>query len=494
MALVGVASMKMPQRSLKKNTVYNTIKTVSAIIFPLITFPYISRILLPENIGKINFGSSIVSYFSLIASLGISVYAIRECSSVRDDKEKLSETASQIFSINIITTIIAYVMLGITLLMSSKLADYKSLIVIQSMSILASTLGADWLNSAMEDFRYITLRTVMFQFVSLALMFAFVHKSEDYMLYAIISLISSTGASVMNIWYRRRYCRVRFVKDIRWKRHLTSIIFLFVMLLAQDIFSNVDITMLGAIHGDREVGIYATAYKMANIIAVSLSSIVWVLMPRVSYYFAVGKLDEIRRLLNKTLNIYNTISTPCMLGLFLLSDDIINIIAGNSFSDSAGVLRILSIAHLFNFYGAAFWGNIVLLSSKRESAYTLICCASALMNVVTNFLLIPIFGAKGAAFTTCLCYAMMLIWLVYLTDKRIRVRATSKSLFSPLCGYLGICVVCIFSRQMASQWVRVIFSIIASIIVYFAIQIAYKNALIMEFLEKGMQKFGRPQK
>ena len=177
----------MTEKSIKRNTVYNAIKTLSSIIFPLITFPYISRVLLTENSGKIDFGLSIVSYFSLIASLGITTYAIRECSAVREEKNKLSYVASQLWSINIITTVVAYIALTVTLLCYRKLDNYRTLIIIQSLSILATTLGADWLNSAMEDFKYITIRTVAFQFFSLLLMLIFVHKPEDYMKYAVIT-------------------------------------------------------------------------------------------------------------------------------------------------------------------------------------------------------------------------------------------------------------------------------------------------------------------
>ena len=169
------ASRYMTQKSIKKNSIYSMLKTGSAILFPLITFPYISRVLLTDSVGKINFGLSIVSYFSLIASLGINTYAIRECSAARENKEKLSNIASQIFSINIVTTVMAYIALAITLLCYPRLENYRVLIVVQSLTIGATTLGADWLNSAMEDFKYITLRTVTFQFLSLVLMFILVY-------------------------------------------------------------------------------------------------------------------------------------------------------------------------------------------------------------------------------------------------------------------------------------------------------------------------------
>ena len=141
-------------QNIKANSILNVIKTISSIVFPLITFPYISRVLMPENVGKVNFGTSYISYFSMIASLGITTYAIRECSSVRENNNLLGQKSSEIFSISICTTAISYILLAISLLLFRKLDSYRVLIVIQSTSILFTTLGADWLNSAMEDFKY----------------------------------------------------------------------------------------------------------------------------------------------------------------------------------------------------------------------------------------------------------------------------------------------------------------------------------------------------
>ena len=283
----------MSEKSIKVNAILNVIKTISSIIFPLITFPYISRVLQPENIGKVNFGSSFVSYFSLIASLGITTYAIRECSAVRGDKKKLGEKVSQIFSINVCTTIIAYVLLGLSLIFFRKLDSYCTLIIIQSTVILFTTWGADWLNSAMEDFKFITIRSIGFQFISLILMFILVHQPEDYLKYAAITVLSSCGANITNILYRRKYCTVRFTKDMHWQEHFKPILLLFVMILAQTVFNNTDTTMLGLMKGDFEVGIYSTAHKMKNIIVQVVASLCWVVMPRMSYYFAEGDWNKI---------------------------------------------------------------------------------------------------------------------------------------------------------------------------------------------------------
>ena len=333
----------MEQKSIKKNTVFSTIKILSSILFPLITFPCITRVLSTDNVGKINFGLSIVSYFTLISSLGISTHAIRECSAVRENKKKLEQIASQIFTINVLTTIIAYICLAITLLFYSKLADYRCLIIIQSFSIVASMLGTDWLNSAMEDFKYITIRTVCFQLLSLILLFIFVHKPEDYMKYAVISVLASGGASITNIWHRKKYCTVRITKDICLKKHLKPIMLLFVMILSQTIFNNLDMTMLGIYVGDAEVGIYSAAHKIYNIVNQLVASLLWVIMPRLSYYFSKNDYNKINELLRKVLGFYFFFGLPCAIGTFFISKDIIIVVAGLDFVDAFSVLRIFMI-------------------------------------------------------------------------------------------------------------------------------------------------------
>lgn len=166
----------MSNNLVRKNTVLNIIKSICTVVFPLITFPYISRTLLADGVGKINFGNSVVSYFFLFASLGVATYALKECAQNRNRREDLSKTASEIFSINMTSTILSYVVLVLLLVFARPLHNYRFLIVIQSTGILFNTLGAEWINSAMEDFTYITLRSIFFQGLSIVLMFIFVHR------------------------------------------------------------------------------------------------------------------------------------------------------------------------------------------------------------------------------------------------------------------------------------------------------------------------------
>lgn len=151
----------------RKNSIYSLLKAFSQVVFPLITFPYISRVLHAENVGKVNFANSIISYVSLAASLGITTYAVRECSKIKDDKNKLENMVGQIISFNMVTTFIAYIGLALALLAAKPLENYREMIIILSTTVLFTTLGADWLNTAMEDFKYITVRTFLFQLIFL---------------------------------------------------------------------------------------------------------------------------------------------------------------------------------------------------------------------------------------------------------------------------------------------------------------------------------------
>lgn len=482
----------MEKQSIKKNTVYNAIKTFSTILFPLITFPYISRILLAENVGKVNFGLSIISYFSLIASLGISTYAIRECSAVRNNKAMLDDRASQIFSINVFTTILAYVLLFITLLGYHKLDNYRILILIQSLSIIFTTLGTDWLNSAMEDFRYITIRTVVFQFIAIVLMFAFIHRPEDYLKYAAISLVSSSGAQIVNIWYRKRYCNVKFTLNIDWQTHMGPIIMLFVMILAQDIFSNVDSTMLGLMQGDRAVGIYTSAQKVNKVVSQVVSSILWVIMPRMSLYFSEKNYKEINRLLRKLLGFNLLLGLPCVVGQMVLSKDIILIIAGNDFVDAAPVLRIRALSMLFALFGGNLLGNAVLLPSKKEKYYMIVCVITALINIATNYLLIPKYGPIGAAITTAFCSFCILVMLVFKVDRNIRFNNVLNLIISPVIGCIGITAICFVLSNIEGLAVRAILSIVSSVIVYGTIQLLFKNEIAMAVVNSVFRRMRRP--
>jgi O-antigen/teichoic acid export membrane protein len=474
--------------SLKKNTIFNLIKTLSTIVFPLITFPYISRVLHAENVGKINFSASIVSYFALFATLGLTTYAVRECSKVRSNTAELSKTASQLISISVVTTIISYIVLFLCLAFWSKLWNYQSLILIQSVSIICTSLGADWLNTAMEDFRYITIRTFIFQVIALIAMFVFVTKPEHYIIYAGISLISSSGGNIVNIFYRRKYCKVYFTFKMDWRKHIKPILLLFAMMLSQTINNNIDTTILGIIKGDLDVGLYSTANKIFNIANQVSASIIWVVMPQLSAGFANKNYKQVNKLLRYASGFLIDFNFPCMIGMLFLSKEILSIIAGSEYIAAPGCLQIFAIALLFTIL-TAIYTNMILLSSGREAQALIACIVSAVLNIITDIIFIPYFGINAAAATTAISQFVIYIISSRKKDSNISFGNVKSLLYGPIVGCIfEVILITIIKLLFKSSWIKIILSIFFSIFFYIIILIKTKNEFacetVLPFFEK----------
>lgn len=480
----------MSNISIKKNTVYSIFKACCSVIFPLITFPYISRVLLPENVGKVSFSLNIVNYFSLLASLGVSVYAIRECARVRDDKDALSRVASEIFSINFCLTVVSYALLFLSLIFVPQFQDYRMLIAVQSINILLTTLGADWLNSAVEDFRYVTLRSFACQLISLIAMFLFVKNGNDYFIYAVIGVVASTGANFMNIFYRGRFCRVRLVKQMNWKHHFPPIFQLFVMQLAQVVFSNADITMLGLMRSDYEVGLYTAAIRIYTYVGQLMASILWVVMPRLSMYYAEKDYDQINPLLRKILCYLVALGLPCVVGICAMAPEILMVIGGEEYLAAVPALRILMIALLFSLFGGSFIGNVIMLTSNREKIFLVVCCITAVVNVVLNGLLIPFFGITAAAGTTAFSSLLIFVLLLPKVEKQIKIGNYVSVFLLPVIGCALIyLIVCLGQWFIENTWIRILVTIPCSVAAYGVVLLIGKYELAQSVITPILARF-----
>lgn len=454
-------------KSVKINIILNALKTMASIIFPLITFPYVSRILQAENIGKVQFAASIISYFSLLASLGISMYAIREGSAIRDDKEKLEKFCSQIFSFNVLSTIVAYIGIIILLIFMKREAEYKYLIIIQSMTIVFTTLGVDWINSIFEDFKYITIRSILIQFLTLILTFIFIRSSNDYYSYAIISVISSVGANILNIFYVRKYCKIKLTTNIEFKKHFKPIILLFSNYIASTIYKDADITMLGAMCGEYNVGIYYVAVKTYNIIKQLLNSIVAVIIPRISNYEANNQSNEKNYLLDQVLRIIILFTFPIITGLIMLKEQIILIIAGESYMDAVVPFIILSVS-LFFAVLANFTSNMILIVHKKEKISLISTIIAATTNFILNIILIPVLKETGAAITTLIAEMLVALITGYHAYKYYKPQKMLRTILAVLVGCSFIVIIITFIRNLnLTNIFEVIISVFLSIIGYF---------------------------
>lgn len=423
----------MKHKSVKLNIILNIVKTFLSIVFPLITFPYVSRILQADSIGKVQFATSIVSYFLLLASLGISTYAIREGSFLKQDKNKLQEFCNQIFSFNLLTTMISYLFLFLLLLFMNKAVEYKYLIIIQSLTMIFTTLGVDWINSIFEEYLYITIRNVFIQIVTLILTFLLIKNTTDYYIYAIILVISSVGANILNYFYVKKYIKIHFTFHMNIKKHLKPILILFSSSLATTIYNSSDITMLGLICTDYIVGIYYIGTKIYSIAKQLLNSAIAVAIPRISYYISNFKELEKEELLNKLFYFIIIIILPFVTGMISLNQEIILLISGQEYIRASSSLFLLSFALLFAVL-ANFSSNLILITHKEETKSLISTITAAILNLVLNFIFIPLFQEQGAAFTTLLAECVAAIISTMYAKKYFKAIRNYKLIISSFFG------------------------------------------------------------
>lgn len=477
------------KKSLSLNAVMNAVKTLMAVIFPLITFPYASNVLQVENLGKVNFANSVCGYFLLFAGLGISSYAVREGSKYVNDREKLSAFSSEMFSINMISSVISYLALGVFLLCSAKLRGYTDLLLIMSLQIFFTTIGTEWIFTIFEEYTYITVRGMVFQVLSLVALFLFVKDQNDYCIYAGISVFAAVGANVLNYFRARKYCDIHFTWKIDWKTHMKPILIIFASTLATTLYVSSDTTILGILGSDYNVGIYAVAGKIYGIVKNLLSAVLVVSIPRLSHYAGIGAKKEFNTLFNQIFNALIVVVAPAVIGLFLLSREVVLFISGESYLDAVQPLQILSLALLVCLFGWLY-NSCALLPCRKEKELFFVTLVSGLLNVGLNLLLIPYFKESAAAFTTLLAELCSLIMCHAYSKGLVKIEVNWKIIGSVGVGCVGIVITCTVVKMLALPLLASIFAaVLGSIVVYGIILIALKNPLVFEYLEKFRKKF-----
>lgn len=479
----------MRRKSLKINAILNMAKQLCVILFPLITVPYASRILQTVNYGKYNFAQSIVSYFLLIAGLGVVNYAIREGASIREDKKKFHKFANEIFTINLISTIVSYLILFTLIIYSNLLKEYRLLIIVQAISILLTTIGADWINSIYEDYLYLTIRYLAMQTISIICLFLFIKTSEDYIKYSIVTLIATYGGSLLNIFYIRKYTHLRLVWNKHLIIHLKPIIFLFFNTIAVTIYVNSDITILGLIKNERDVGIYSLSTKIYILIKQILNSLIVVTLPRLSALLGQHNINAYQKLSTKIMDALGTIIFPTVICLFFMSKLTIQLVGGIEYIDGNKALKILSIS-LFFAVLACFYCCAIILPFKQEKICLIASTISAIINIGLNLIFIPLWSYDGAAFTTLLAEIIEFIIFFKISSNFSRVRFSKRVLYSVCIGCIFIGIICVFvPKNIQGIYHRIFITISLSMIVYFLVQILMKNYIIIDILKNVINQF-----
>ena len=477
----------MKKKSISVNAILNAFRTGLSVIFPLITYPYAFRVLHAENIGKVNFASSVVGYFILIAALGFSSYAIREGAKIREDKNKISNFISQIISMNLISTIIAYVLLVIVVFCSPKLNSYALLIFISSLVIIIKTLNVEYLNTIYEEYLFITIRSIIGQIISLVLLFVLVHSSKDYFWYVAITVFAEFFVCVLNLQHYKKKISFRLTIHLNIKQHIKPILLLFANSVATVIYVNSDTTMLGFICGDESVGFYTLPVKIYTVIKNVCAAFYSVAIPSIAFYAGSNDKDSIKKIYTDICSKSILLLIPTGAGLFCVAKEIVMIMGGKEYMCSVSTLQILSLSLIGAIMGGlvTYCLNIPLC---REGVNMTATIFSAIINIILNFILIPMYEQNGAAITTVISEFFVFIFCVlYKKDifEYANVRAILKNVMYSLLGAVTVILVS-FGIHLTKlrEIISVLFIGLLSCVLYIVELYCFKNEIVVSIINK----------
>jgi O-antigen/teichoic acid export membrane protein len=392
----------------------NFLMNASALLFPLITFPYVSRVLLSEGNGKVAFASSVVSYFMMVASLGIPTYGIRACAKVRDDKQALSKVVQELLWIHLTMTFLVSAVYAWMLFFVPKFASERSLFVINGASMLLNVFAMTWFYNALEQYAYITVCNLVGKVLSLVLLFRLVRGPSDYVVYAGITVLASSLSYLCNVVYARKFITFRKQGTYEFRRHIKPILIFFATSAAIQVYTNLDVVMLGFLKGDTAVGYYNASIKVKLILTMLITSLGTVLLPRLSYYVKQKNQDAFREMIQKAVQFVVVFGTPCTLFFLLFAKESILFLAGEDFYGAIRPMMFLMPTVLF--IGLSNITGIQILTPQNEEKKVLYSILwGAVIDFLLNVWLIPKYAASGAAFATMIAELVVLVvQVVYL--------------------------------------------------------------------------------
>lgn len=478
----------MKTKSIKTNALLNTIQTVLTMIFPLITFPYVTRILGVTEMGRYNFSASIISYFVLLSGLGISTYAIREGARLRDDKEKIEKFTTDVFSINIYSTIISYVVLLFCLWKVEKLHGYSVIILMLSIQMFFTLIGRLWIYSIFEDYLFITVCSILSHVLAIVLLFTFVKNQSDVVLYAMSTVFGAAASNFIAFLNGKKYCKYHFT--LRPSRvHFIPIILIFSTSISIVIYGNSDMTMLGFFGLDYNVGIYGVSVKIYNVVKQIVAAILTVTIPRFSYYLGKNELVKYNALFSKVINNLLLIMLPAAVGLACVAKECILLLSGKEYIQAVVPLRILCLAMVFNLI-AYMLGYCVLIPNRNEKHFFIATIVSATVNIILNFIFIPLYMQNAAAITTVIAEIVASIICIYYSHGKIKWGIKKRNVISILIGCLLIVIACLFidSIGINSNVCALMIKVMVSVVVFIIIQLINKNNVFKDSMQEIMSK------
>ena len=385
----------MLQPSIKKNFAYKSVLTLSTYLINFITFPYVARVLGVERIGLVNFVDNTVNYFLLFATMGVGLLGVREIAAVKEDKKRRDQVYSSVLALNLLFTLVSLGIFLLCVVTIPKLCQYDELFYIGTAKILFTVFLVEWFFTGVENFRYITLRSILIKVLYIISVFLFVRDTSDYRLYFILTVGVVVLNALINQLYIREFVRVRW-NNIQLFKYLKQNVTLGIYTLMTSMYLTFNVMYLGLVSNNTEVGYYTTAFKLYSVVLGFFTAFTNVMLPRMSSLLANGEKDRFQELVNRSFSVMSTCCIPLILCSMIMAPQIVYILSGPGYEGAILPMRIIMPA-AFAVGVAQVLAIQVLMPMKKDKVLLVASIIGAVVSLLINLLVVPYIESVGSA-------------------------------------------------------------------------------------------------
>ena len=476
----------MNKKSITKNYIYNVTYQLLAIILPVITTPYVSRVLGAENIGIYGYTISIVTYFILFGSLGVALYGQRQIAYERDDKKQISKTFWEVFLLRLFTMFVSMILFYILFARNGQYSFYYKILL---LDLIATMVDISWFFQGIEEFKKTVTRNIVIKIISVVCIFLFVKTSDDLVIYFLIYVLSLLFGN-LTLWVSLpKFIQKVNIKSLDVLRHLKPTCVLFIPQIAVQVYTVLDKTMIGAFVANKsEVGYYEQSEKIIKMLLTIITSLGTVMLPRIANCFAKNEKETIKKYMINSFNVVFLLAFPLMFGIISVSNAFVPIFFGNGYDKVAIIMSTLSPIILFiglsNVIGTQF-----LLPTNRQKEYTISVIYGAVVNLIFNSALIPKFAAIGATIGTVVAEFTVTMVQFYFVRKDFNVLKIIKLSKNYIISGLIMFIICLIVRiKIHINFISIILQIFIGTLIYLLMLLLLKDKFIKTIINNGINK------
>lgn len=423
-----------------KNFLFNVILSVSSVLFPLITFPYASRVLGPEGIGAVNFAENFCRYFMLFAALGIPIYGIREIAKVSHSMNERSKVFSEIICIHFIASICCVMIYAIIVLLFNKFHEHEDIYWLGGLYIFSNIFSIEWFFNGLSEFKFIAIRGVIIRIIFVIGMFLLVKNRNDVFWYFSLNVLILVINNVVNLFFWRKKANL-ILSNLDVKKHLKPLLYIFLSTVAISLYILIDTIILGFIKGDHYVGYYSLATKLNKVPLTFIVALGTVLIPQLTKAAHEKDFKTFEKLISKSIDFVVMLGVPIAVGLFLCSKQLISLFSGQGFLEAELGMKILTSVSLLiglsNVYGMQ-----ILTPLGKDRQLLMSVSFGTILSLILNFSLIPILADKGAALANLLSELAVTLMTGYFATKAINLKSPLKTILLQLLMYCPVALLC----------------------------------------------------